>query len=157
MAQSNNHEESKQYESEQEDDSVSIEPKKKVQLGIMSFYKKKQKKRGRGRPRKVPPPPLQPAKKQKVDEPKAGHRIKHHNYSDPAVAAARLESVEFYISTGGKFPTQPIINIPKRVIKRDAEKLSHINKQTNNNAPPFRLNSGGGCSGHGISQQEYHE
>jgi len=157
MAQSNNDEESKQYESEQEDVSVSIEPKKKVQLGIMSFYKKKQKKRGRGRPRKVPPPPLQPAKKQKVDEPKAGHRIKHHNYSDPAVAAARLESVEFYISTGGKFPTQPIINIPKRVIKRDAEKLSHINKQTNNNAPPFRLNSGGGCSGHGISQQEYHE
>jgi hypothetical protein len=92
-----------------------------------------------------------------VDEPKAGHRIKHHNYSDPAVAAARLEAVEFYISTGGKFPTQPIINIPKRVIKRDAEKLSHNNKQTNNNAPPFRLNSGGGCSGHGISQQEYHE
>ena len=41
-----NNEESEQYESEQEDVSVSIEPKKKVKLGIMSFYKKKQKKHG---------------------------------------------------------------------------------------------------------------
>jgi len=48
-----------------------------------------------------------------------------------------------FISTGGKFPTQPIINIPKRLIKRDAEKLSQNNKQTNNKAPPFWLNSGG--------------
>ena len=109
----------------------------------MSFCKKKQKKCGQGCPRKVPPPPLQPAKKQKVDEPKAGHRNKYHNYSNPAVAAARLEAVEFYISTGGKFPIQPIINTPKRVIKRDAEKLSQNNKQTNNKTPPFWLNSGG--------------
>jgi len=74
-----NDEESEQYESEQEDVNVSIDPKKKMQLGIMSFYKKKQKKRGQGRPRKVPPPPLQPAKKQtridwskcKEEDPKA--------------------------------------------------------------------------------------
>jgi hypothetical protein len=84
-----NDEESKQYESEQEDVSVSI--------GIMSFYKKKQKKRGRGRPRKVPPPPLQPARIQKVDEPKADHWNKYHNYSDPAVAAARLGSGILYL------------------------------------------------------------
>lgn len=92
-----NDEESEQYESEQEDLSVSIKPKKKVQLGIMSFYKKKQKKRGQGRPRKVPPPPLQPARIQKVNEPKADHWNKNHNYSDPAVAAARLGSGIIYL------------------------------------------------------------
>jgi len=106
-----NYEESKQYESEQEDVSVSIEQKKKVQLGIMSFYKKKQKKRGRGRPRKVPPIKIIITVTQ---------QWLPHGWA-----------VEFYISTGGKFPTQPIINILKRVIKRDAEKLSHNNKQKN--------------------------
>jgi hypothetical protein len=141
-----NDEESQQDESEQED--ISIKPKKKVQKGIMSSYKKKEKKHGQGCPWKVPPPPPQPAKKQEVDKAKTCHQ---NNYSDPAVAAARQEAVEFYVSTGGKFPTrgdalltnQPIINIPKRTIKRDAEKLSHTNKPKENNSTPARLNSGG--------------
>ena len=66
----------------------------------------------------MPSPP--PAKKQK----------KYANYSDPAVAAALQEAVDFYVSTGGNFPTpgdymltnHPFINIPKRKIKRHAEK-----------------------------------
>jgi len=126
-----NYEESKQYESEQEDVSVSIEPKKKVKLGIMSFYKKKQKKRGRGRPRKVPPPlpySLQRCRRWMSQRLIIGIKI------IITVTQQWLPhgwAVEFYISTGGKFPTQPIINILKRVIKRDAEKLSHNNKQKN--------------------------
>jgi hypothetical protein len=45
------------------------------------------------------------------------------------VAAALQEAVDFYVSTGGNFPTpgdymltnHPFINIPKRTIKRHAE------------------------------------
>ncbi len=79
-------------ESEQED--VSTEPKKKRQLGIMSFYEKKPKKGGQGHPWKVVPPP-QPAKKQKVEEAKTGHWNKYSDYSNPAVAATWQEEVEF--------------------------------------------------------------
>jgi hypothetical protein len=52
------------------------------------------------------------------------------------VAAALQEAVDFYVSTGGNFPTpgdymltnHPFINIPKRTIKRHAEKLLHTKK-----------------------------
>jgi hypothetical protein len=126
-----------------------MEPKKKVQLGIMSFYKKKAKKHGQGHPWKVDPPP-QPEKKQKVEEAKTGHWNKYADYSNPAVAAVQQEAVEVYVSTGGKFPThgddvltnQPIIHIPKRRICRDAEKLLCTNKPTNSKSP-VQLNSGG--------------
>ncbi len=117
----------------------------------MSFYTNKPKKRGCGLPRKVqavpplPPPPQPCAKKKKVEETKTGSR-KYANYSDPAVAAARQEAVEFYISNG-KFQThgdalltnQPIIHIPKRMIVRDAVKILGSNNQANNKSPPARL------------------
>jgi hypothetical protein len=82
-------------------------------------------------------------KKQKVEETKTGCR-KRANYSDPAVAAARLEAVEYYVSTGGKIPhpgddvltNQPIIHIPKRTIVRDTAKLLGSNKLANNKSPP---------------------
>jgi hypothetical protein len=127
---------------------ASTDPKKKVQLGILSFYAKKPKKRGRGRPWKVqmvlplPPTPQPCAKKKKVEETKTGSR-KYANYSNPAVAAAWQEALEFYISNG-KFQThrdalltnQPIIHIPKRTIVRDAAKLLGSNKLANNKFPP---------------------
>jgi hypothetical protein len=78
--------------SEQED--VSMEPIKEVQLGIMSFHEKKPKKHGQGCPQKVAPLP-QPMKKQKVEEAKTGHWNKYNDYSNPAVAAARPEAEEF--------------------------------------------------------------
>jgi hypothetical protein len=48
-----------------------------------------------------PPPPLPsppPEKKQKVNKAKTGNQKKYANYSDPAVAAAWQEAVEFYVS-----------------------------------------------------------
>ena len=59
------------------------------------------------------------------------------------MAAALQEAVDFYVSTGGNFPTpgdymltnHPFINIPKRTIKRHAEKKKP--------PPPGQLNSSG--------------
>ncbi len=70
------------------------------------------------------------AKKQKVEEAKTGHQSKYPDYSNPAVAAARQEAVEFYVSIGGKLPThgdtvptnEPIMHIPQRLICREAKK-----------------------------------
>jgi hypothetical protein len=95
-------------------------------------------------------PPPQPAKKQKVEEAKTGHQNKYADYSNPAVASARQEAVEFYVSTGENFPThgdavltnQPIIHSPNRTICRDAKKLLCTNKPTINKLS-VQLNSGG--------------